>query len=141
MATRGFVPNADNEGSIGTTLKKWASGFFTAITATTANVGVVIVTDGAGHYLKLPELTKTQRDALTPDVGMFIYNATKNRSELYENGAWVPVTQTDDAPVYGFLWNTKSSNPTLINCDQNGDTLLLNGTNFEHHPLWGNRKR
>lgn len=113
MATRGFVPNADNEGSIGTTLKKWASGFFTAITATTGtittltsttgnittgnittvNAGVVIVTDGAGHYLKLPELTETQRDALTPDVGMFIYNTTQNRSEQYENGAWVPVTQ------------------------------------------------
>ncbi len=46
-----------------------------------------------------------------------------------------------DVIPYGFLWNTLSSNPVLTRCDQNGDTLLLNGTNFDHHPLWGNIKR
>lgn len=104
MATRNFVPRADNEGGIGTALKKWAAGFFTSITASvatfsTTNGGsitgnVVYVSDGAGHYLRVPSLTTAERDALTPQNGMFIYNTTQNRSEQYENGAWVAVTQT-----------------------------------------------
>ena len=32
MATRKLVPRADNEGGIGTALKRWASGFFTSLT-------------------------------------------------------------------------------------------------------------
>lgn len=48
----------------------------------------VTITDGAGHYLKLPKLTTSQRDALTPGNGMLIYNSTTNQFERYQNGSW-----------------------------------------------------
>ena len=48
----------------------------------------IIITDGAGHYLQVPQLTTAQRDALTPANGMIIYNTTTNQFERYENGAW-----------------------------------------------------
>lgn len=37
MATRNIVPRADNEGGIGTTLKKWATGFIKVLTVDTIN--------------------------------------------------------------------------------------------------------
>lgn len=37
MATRKLVPRADNEGGLGTALKRWASAFVAAITCTTIN--------------------------------------------------------------------------------------------------------
>ncbi len=44
MATRNFVPRANGEGSIGTSAKKWASGFFQnlAVSAITTAVNVVV---------------------------------------------------------------------------------------------------
>ena len=42
---------------------------------------------------------------------------------------------------YGFLWNTASSSPTLIRCDENGDSLTLKTSDFDNHPLWGNIRR
>lgn len=37
MATRKIVPRADNEGGLGTALKRWASAFITVIACTTIN--------------------------------------------------------------------------------------------------------
>lgn len=48
----------------------------------------VVITDGAGHYLQVPKLTTTQRDALTAVNGMLVYNSTTNQFERYQNGAW-----------------------------------------------------
>lgn len=48
--------------------------------------------------LKLISLTTTQRDALTPSVGMMIYNTTTSKLESYENNAWVqPSAATSNA--------------------------------------------
>lgn len=38
--------------------------------------------------IKLNSLTTTERDALTPAVGMMIYNSTTATVQRYENGAW-----------------------------------------------------
>jgi len=38
MATRKVVPRADNEGGVGTALKRWASAFFVAVTADAVTV-------------------------------------------------------------------------------------------------------
>ena len=46
------------------------------------------ILDGAGHYIDLPGLTTTQRNALPADNGMMIYNTTTNQVEIYQNGAW-----------------------------------------------------
>lgn len=48
----------------------------------------VVILDGAGHYLLLPSLTTTQRNALTAVNGMMIYNSTTSQVEVYDNGAW-----------------------------------------------------
>ena len=39
--------------------------------------------------VKLNSLTTTQRDALTPEEGMIIYNSTTSQVEVYQGGAWV----------------------------------------------------
>ena len=39
-------------------------------------------------HLGILKLTTTQRDALTPINGNFIYNITLNKFQGYENGAW-----------------------------------------------------
>ena len=48
----------------------------------------VIINDGAGHYAELPQLTTTQRDALTAAEGMLIANSTTSTIQGYINGAW-----------------------------------------------------
>lgn len=83
MATRNFVPRADNEGGIGTALKRWAAGCIVEITSNR-----VVLSDGAGNYMQLPKLTTTQRDALSAVNGMVIYNTTTLSIQSYENGAW-----------------------------------------------------
>ena len=48
----------------------------------------ITIVDGAGHYIDLPSLTTTERDALSADNGMMIYNSTTSQIEAYQNGAW-----------------------------------------------------
>jgi len=59
----------------------------------------VIIRNGAGHYLQLPSLTTTQRNALTPVVGMMIYNSTTSQVNAYEDSAWVAGLYTDAEAV------------------------------------------
>lgn len=51
MATRNFVPRANNEGGIGTSVKQWASGFFQklAVGAITTAVTVLTPSDDANN--------------------------------------------------------------------------------------------
>ena len=50
MTTRKIVPRADNEGALGTALKRWASAFINALTADSATIGTLsgIVKAAAG---------------------------------------------------------------------------------------------
>ena len=50
MATRKIVPRADNEGGLGTALKRWANAFINALTADSATIGTLsdIVKAAAG---------------------------------------------------------------------------------------------
>lgn len=47
---------------------------------------------GSSSFLKLPNLTTAQRDALTASNGMLIYNTTLNKTQAYENGSWNDLT-------------------------------------------------
>ena len=73
-----------------------------------SNIGTVVVTDGAGHYLELPSLTTAQRDALTPSTGMTIWNSDNARVEKYNGATWdsmgiagVTVRKNTQMPVLG----------------------------------------
>ena len=52
------------------------------------NLPYLAIPDGSGHYLKVPLLTTTQRDELTPSTGMIIFNTTKGKFEGYSSGTW-----------------------------------------------------
>ncbi len=54
----------------------------------TREAAKLIVTDGQGHYLQVPKLTTAQRDALSPENGMIIYNTTTGQFERYQAGGW-----------------------------------------------------
>jgi len=51
---------------------------------------IVIITDGAGHYLELPELTEAERDALDAGNGMMIYNSDTDTVDVCLGGVWFP---------------------------------------------------
>ncbi len=54
------------------------------------SVGATLeISDGAGHYLKVPSLTTTERDNLTPTAGMIIFNSTTTAFEGYNGTSWV----------------------------------------------------
>lgn len=52
----------------------------------------------ANNRLKLPVLTTSQRNALTPESGMLIFNSTRNLAEIYFNNKWNDAS-ADLAPV------------------------------------------
>jgi len=52
--------------------------------------GPLTVLDGAGQFLHVPKLTTAERNALTADEGMIIYNTDTNQFERYQAGAWGP---------------------------------------------------
>lgn len=66
-----------------------AHGIANATLGSTGAVDRVIVNDGAGHYLQIPSLTTSERDALTPANGMVIYNSTLSCFQARRGGAWV----------------------------------------------------
>ena len=43
--------------------------------------------------LKVQNLTTGERDALTAENGMIIYNTTTNKFQGYENGSWANLIQ------------------------------------------------
>ncbi|GAG24219.1 unnamed protein product, partial [marine sediment metagenome] len=52
---------------------------------------IVIITDGAGHYLELPELTEAERDALAVNDGAMVYNSDDDTVDVYVGGVWLPL--------------------------------------------------
>lgn len=47
---------------------------------------------GTTGFLRLPNLTEAQRDALTPAAGMVVFNTTSSRMEYYSGSAWVSLS-------------------------------------------------
>lgn len=46
----------------------------------------------AGQVLSAPQMTTTERDALSPSNGWIIYNLSTNTVQVRENGSWSNVT-------------------------------------------------
>tara|TARA_B100001123_G_scaffold303688_1_gene339022 strand:+ start:162 stop:434 length:273 start_codon:yes stop_codon:yes gene_type:complete len=56
----------------------------------TALVGAAdIETLAIGSTLRVANMTTTERNALTAQNGMVIYNSTTNKMQAYENNSWV----------------------------------------------------
>ena len=56
----------------------------------TALVGAAdIETLAIGSPLRVANMTTTERNALTAQNGMVIYNSTTNKMQAYENNSWV----------------------------------------------------
>ena len=93
MATRKMVPRADNEGGLGTALKRWASAFINALTADGATIGTLsgIVKAAAGV------LSAT---ALGAANLQFFMNAAGNAPE-WETGIKIGTFQRDQATASG----------------------------------------
>jgi len=54
LSTRNIVPRADNEGGIGTTLKKWATGFIKVLTVDTINGATIDEAVAMSSKLTIP---------------------------------------------------------------------------------------
>lgn len=57
MATRNFVPRGDGEGSIGTTVKNWAGGFFQKLAVGAITTAVTVLTPAADANNQQPATT------------------------------------------------------------------------------------
>lgn len=55
---------------------------------------------GTDSYLKIPVLTTTQKNALTPANGMLVYDSTLNQIQCYQDGAWTYLAYTGATVVY-----------------------------------------
>ena len=83
----------------------------------------LIINDGAGQYFKLPILTTTERNNLTPVNGMEIYNSTTLKKETYQNGYWVsPVNQQSGTFSMSAVTITKNTTYTK--------TIALDATDY-----------
>jgi hypothetical protein len=60
--------------------------------ATVTGNATVTGTSTLTGVITLPAYTDTTRDALTPAAGMFIYNTTDSKLEVYTGAAWEAVT-------------------------------------------------
>jgi len=63
----------------------------TLSSASTLNLNAADGIICSGSPFRLPVLTDTQRNALTPVNGDLIYNSTSNKIEGYQNGSWIEI--------------------------------------------------
>jgi|13_taG_2_1085334.scaffolds.fasta_scaffold03942_2 hypothetical protein len=74
----------------------------------------------ADRFIKLPSVTSTERDTISAQSGMLIYNSTEGRIEQYTN-TWTPISSLPSA---------NSVSPTTFNGDA-GTVFTINGANFD----------
>lgn len=56
-------------------------------------IGGSLTLKGSSSYLKLPLLSESQRDELSPESGMMIYNTTANEVQAYLSGQWMALAR------------------------------------------------
>lgn len=60
-----------------------------AVEGDTQVTGYLKMTGGAGSYLKFPNLTTTEKDALAKTDGLVVYDSTLGKLQVCSAGAWV----------------------------------------------------
>jgi hypothetical protein len=73
-------------------------------TETNSSVGIEI--NSTTKALLNARMTTTQRNALTAVNGMQIYNTTTNQTDVYQNGAWVPMGTGASGASFKTTWIT-----------------------------------
>ncbi len=53
-----------------------------------------------GGAIRIPTVTTAERDALTPENGMILYNSDDEQFQVYEDGAWIQNPVTTDTNLY-----------------------------------------
>jgi hypothetical protein len=89
-----------------------------------------------GDYVKIPSATSTERDALTPAVGMMLYNTTLGIMQQYSASGWAsiaspPIVSSFTYPEGTALDPAGSTTLTLVITGSNfsvGATVLIDGT-------------
>jgi len=84
-------------------MPKFGDGIFSTVT----------VLDGANHWIQLPKLTTTQRNALTGVNGLMIYNSTTGQVEVYANGSW-KATGAEAVATHAALTTAHGSSGVVI---------------------------
>ena len=78
-----------------------------------------------GEYVKIPVVTTTQRDALTPTEGYLAYNSTVHKMQQYTNNGWESIASP---PI---LTSSSYPNSQTAISTAGGDVITLTGANFE----------
>ena len=60
------------------------NAFFQGKLKVSGDMGMI----ATGQSLTVPRLTTAERDSMTPENGMIIYNTTTDQFNFYENRAW-----------------------------------------------------
>ena len=113
---------------------------------------IVTVNDGSG-YIKFPELTTIQRDALPASAGFTIYNTDDDELQSFQSGMWqtvvgssLTVTETDLGPNVSNVVEMRFPNTTVTDLGNGiisvtglvtdgsgslvGDVLYFDGSNW-----------
>ena len=61
--------------------------------------GPLTFPESGDEYIRVPRLTTTQRDALSPTAGMLIYNTTTGFFQAYYGAAWKDITNVTSAQI------------------------------------------
>ena len=104
-----------------------------AVTSAKIPADAIIASDLApnitltGDYVGIPAATTTERDALTPAVGMMLYNTTLGIMQQYNATGWASI----DAPPTVSSFTYPGSSTALDPAGDAAATIVISGTNFQ----------
>jgi len=78
-----------------------------------------------GEYVKIPTITTTARDALSPSAGYIVFNTTTATMEQYDGSSW---TEMSKPPIISTL--SYSGSATAVD-PAGGETITISGSNFK----------
>lgn len=115
MATRDVAPQVDNEGGIGTALKRWASAFIAAITCTTINA-LTLAAASVGFTISGGTTSKT----LTVDETVAISDKAPKVSPTFTGAATIPTVNLTGGQVAFPVAQAPSANANTLDDYEEG---------------------
>lgn len=91
--------------------------------------GPLVFSGTTNSGLKVNSLTTAQRDALTPAVGMIIYNTTLGEVQQYKGSAWASLGAFETGDL---AWSTKTSKSGWLLCDGSAVSRITYSDLFTH---------